>query len=138
MQEFSGFEYLLIDAANQFGLDKKLFGERIQWARDNLDSLESYTNDADTPALYLKAVQAIRKAQQGIPTGHLVGWDAVCSGVQLMSVLTGCHVGAASTGLVHPNVRSDAYKECTDSMSQILGGFEISRDNAKRALMTLD
>lgn len=136
MMEFTGFEYLLIDACNQWGGDKLLFEERIQWARDNLDVLESHVNDADTPALYLKACQAIRKAQQGIPTGHLVGMDACCSGIQLMSVLTGCHMGAAATGLVDPNKRADAYKECTDGMSQILGGFEISRDNAKRALMT--
>ena len=80
MDYYTGFEYLLIDAANQYGLDKKLFGERIQWARDNMDVLESHVNDADTPALYLKAVQAIRKAQQGVPTGHLVGMDACCSG----------------------------------------------------------
>lgn len=137
MQEFTGFEYLLIDVANQFGLDKKLFEERIQWAKDNLDVLETHTNDADCPALYLKACQAIRKAQQGQPTGHLVGMDACCSGIQIMSVLTGCQVGAMSTGLVNPNVRADAYKECTDAMAMVLGnGFEITRENAKRALMT--
>lgn len=136
MMEFTGFEYLLIDCANQYGLDKKLFGERIQWARDNLDTLESHTNDADTPALYLKAVQAIRKAQQGIPTGHLVGFDAVCSGVQLMSVLTGCHVGAEATGLVNPNKRADAYTQCTKNMQKILGSaFHVERADAKDALM---
>lgn len=136
MDYYTGFEYLLIDAANQYGLDKKLFEERIQWARDNLDVLETHTNDADCPALYLKAVQAIRKAQQGIPTGHLVGFDAVCSGIQLMSVLTGCHVSAAATGLVHPNVRSDAYTACTNTMRTVLGdGFDISREDAKSALM---
>lgn len=135
MMEFSGWEYLLIDAANQHGKDKLLFEERIQWARDNLDILESHVNDADTPALYLKAVQAIRKAQQGIPTGHLVGMDAVCSGVQLMSVLTGCHVGADNTGLVS-NRRADAYTTCTQNMQAILGSqFNISRADAKDALM---
>lgn len=136
MQEFTGFEYLLIDVANQFGLDKKLFGERIQWARDNMDVLESLVNDADTPALYLKACQAIRKAQQGIPTGHLVGFDAVCSGVQLMSVLTGCKVGAEATGLVDPNKRADAYTQCTKNMQKILGSaFHVERADAKDALM---
>lgn len=136
MMEFTGFEYLLIDCANQYGLDKKLFGERIQWARDNLDTLESFTNDADTPALYLKACQAIRKAQQGLPTGHLVGFDAVCSGVQLMSVLTGCHVGAEATGLVNPNKRADAYTQCTKNMQKILGSaFHVERADAKDALM---
>lgn len=136
MQEFTGFEYLLIDVANQYGKDKLLFGERIQWARDNLDVLESHINDADTPALYLKACQAIRKAQQGIPTGHLVGMDAACSGVQLMSVLTGCMVGAEATGLVDPNKRADAYSECTNNMQMVLGtSFHVERADAKDALM---
>ena len=136
MDYYTGFEYLLIDACNQWGGDKLLFGERIQWTKDNMEVLETKVQEADTPALYLKAVQAIRKAQQGIPTGHLVGMDAICSGIQLMSVLTGCHVGAAATGLVHPNVRSDAYTACTNTMRTVLGdGFDISRDDAKSALM---
>ena len=65
MQLFTGFQYLLIDAANQFGLDKLLFEERIQWAMDNLANLEALTDQAEakTKPLYVKAVQAIRKAQ---------------------------------------------------------------------------
>ncbi len=136
MNYYTGFEYLCIDAANNFGLDKLLFEERIQWARDNMDVLETKVQEADTPALYLKAVQAIRKAQQGIPTGHLVGMDAVCSGVQLMSVLTGCKVGAEATGLVNPNKRADAYSECTQNMQKVLGSaFHVERADAKDALM---
>ena len=136
MIEFTGFEYLCIDAANNYGLDKKLFEERIQWVKDNMDVLESKVQEADTPALYLKAVQAIRKAQQGIPTGHLVGMDAVCSGVQLMSVLTGCKVGAEATGLVNPSKRADAYSECTKNMQMVLGSsFHVERADAKDALM---
>lgn len=136
MMEFTGFEYLLIDACNQWGGDKLLFEERIQWVKDNMDVLETKVQEADTPALYLKAVQAIRKAQQGIPTGHLVGMDAVCSGVQLMSVLTGCRVGAEATGLVDPNKRADAYSECTQNMQKVLGSaFHVERADAKDALM---
>lgn len=136
-QLFTGFQYLLIDAANNFGLDKELFEDRIEWATVNLASLESLAPLADTPSLYLKAVFAIRKAQAGIPTGHLVGLDAVCSGLQVMSALTGCIVGATNTGLVNPNVRADAYSTCTDTMATILGnGFTVSRAEAKDALMT--
>ena len=29
---YTGFEYLLIDCANAYGLDKLLFEDRIQWA----------------------------------------------------------------------------------------------------------
>ena len=80
METFTGFEYLLIDASNHFGNDKLLFNQRIQWVKDNLDTLESHADQADKKPLFVKAVMAIRKAQAGIPTGHLVGFDATCSG----------------------------------------------------------
>lgn len=137
MQTFSGFSYLLIDAANQYGLDKELFDTRIQWAKDNIDTLEAMADTADNKYRYIKAVMAIRKAQQGIPTGHLVGFDACCSGMQLMSVVTGCLAGATITGLVNPNVRSDAYSEVTNEMQNILGSaMSVSRADAKSATMT--
>jgi len=137
MKTFTGYEYLLIDIANQFGLDKLLFEDRIQWVKTNMDKLESLEVDADNKPLYQKAVMALRKAQQGKPTGHLVGFDACCSGIQLMSVLTGCVAGATATGLVDPNKRADAYSAVTNEMQNILGStVGVSRQQAKEALMT--
>ena len=80
MTEYSGYEYLQIDIANGFGKDKLLFEERIQWVNDHLNDLESLTDQAETKAAYIKSVMALRKAQQGIPTGHLIELDACCSG----------------------------------------------------------
>jgi hypothetical protein len=137
MTFYSGWQYLLIDAATHYGLDKLTFEGRIDWAEANLDCLEGHIDNADTKPLYIKAVQAIRKAQQGIPTGHLVGVDGTCSGIQVMSVLTGCMAGAEATGLVNPNVRADAYSSCTEAMNDILGGnLVVARTDAKQALMT--
>lgn len=137
MIQFTGFEYLLIDVANQFGLDKLLFEERIDWARTNLADLETKAANADNKPLYIKAVMAIRKAQQGVPTGHLVGFDGVCSGIQVMSALTGCIAGATATGMVDPNVRADAYSAVTKAMQELLGAsVNVSRGDAKQALMT--
>lgn len=137
MLQYSGWQWLLIDAANQFGLDKLLFEQRIKWAEDHLTVLETLAEQAETKPLYIKAVMAIRKAQQGIPTGHMVGVDACCSGIQVMSALTGCTAGATATGLVDPNVRADAYTCVTNEMSAILGGgLVVSRADAKRAVMT--
>jgi DNA-dependent RNA polymerase len=137
MKQYTGWQYLLIDVANQSGRDKLLFEERIQWATDNLADLESLADQAETKPLYLKAVMAIRKAQKGIPTGHLVGLDACCSGIQVMSALTGCNTGAESTGMVDPNKRADAYTAATDEMATILGNaVNVSRTDAKRGLMT--
>ena len=152
MQQFTGFQYLLIDACNQMGFDKLPFDERIEWATQNLDQLEAIADQRvqdEMPlprdekwkeeALYRKAVQAIRKAQQGIPTGHLVGMDACASGIQVMSAMTGCVIGAQSTGLVG-NVRSDAYGICTEHMNTLLQAeglsVDVPRKDAKMALMT--
>lgn len=57
-----------------------------------------------------------------------------------MSALTGCPLGAAATGLVHENVRSDAYTEVTKAMNHILEargeeGIVILRALAKDAVM---
>lgn len=137
LQLFTGWQYLLIDAANQFGNDKDLFEERIKWATDNLDYLEGCVDCADNKPLYIKAVMAIRKAQRHEPTGHMVGMDACCSGIQVMSALTGCVAGATNTGLVNPNVRADAYTITTAEMNKELGGgLEVPRKDAKDALMT--
>lgn len=134
---YSGWQYLLIDAATAYGLDKLTFEDRIKWAEDNLAQLEALSVSAETAPLYLKAVMAIRKAEQGLPTGHLVGVDGCCSGIQVMSVLTGCHAGAEATGLVNPEVRADAYSACTEAMQDILGNaLAVTRKDAKSALMT--
>lgn len=140
MTPFTGWQYLLIDVANQYGHDKMLFEERIAWAEQHLDRLESLVDQAETKPLYMKGVQAIRKAQKGIATGHLVGFDACCSGVQIMSTITGCVAGATATGLVDPNVRADAYSTMTETMNELLHSqgisVDVSRKQAKEATMT--
>lgn len=142
LQLFSGWQYLLIDVANAFGLDKEIFEKRIEWAEENLAQLESLTDKAETKPLYVKATMAIRKAQKGIPTGHLVGFDAVCSGVQIMSAITGCEAGARATGLIDTGERPDAYSTTTTVMNYLLAAeglsVNVSRKDAKIALMTLD
>lgn len=141
MQHFTGFQYLQIDIANGFGLDKKLFEERIQWATENHDQLESLTEQAESPELYTKAVMALRDAEAGKAIGHRVGLDAVCSGIQVMSALTGCEAGAKATGLVNTGIRPDAYTTVTDRMNAILHSeglrVDIPRKDAKAATMTV-
>ncbi|MFR7882343.1 MAG: DNA-directed RNA polymerase [Christensenellales bacterium] len=63
MQEFTGLVYLLIDIANNYGLDKKSWRERIQWTREHMDELESHLKEAEEPALYYASVKALRQAQ---------------------------------------------------------------------------
>lgn len=143
MQTFTGWQYLLIDLANHWGLDKVVFEERIKWATENLTDLEKLAEDRGQwkeKPLYLKTCLAIRKAQRGEATGHLVGFDAVCSGMQLMSAMTGCIDGANATGLVDPNRRADAYTDCTALMNGYLhqqgSQVDAPRESVKNAVMT--
>lgn len=142
MKAYSAWEYLCIDVANNHfsGLDKKTFETRIDWVQSHISTLEDEAHGEETwkeRPLYIKAVSALRKAQRGEPTGHLVGFDAVCSGMQIMSALTGCRNGARATGLVDQDRRADAYTDCTNLMSQILGKtITGARKKVKAAVMT--
>lgn len=140
MQKFTGYEYLLIDIANNnpFNGDKEIFEDRIKWATDNLNNLEAVAGGHSwkEKPLYLKAVQALRKVQAGKPIGHLVGFDAICSGIQILSVLTGCLAGAKATGLVDQNRRADAYTDCTTVMNtHLTNHVTMPRKTVKEAMM---
>ena len=80
MKQFNPIQYLAIDIANHWGLDKETYETRIQWVKDNIDNLKSYQSQAEEPILYAKTVNALRLSQQGLPTGHTVALDSVCSG----------------------------------------------------------
>lgn len=137
MKSYTGAEYLMIDAATQFGLSKVTFEERIEWTKANLANLENLLPDAKEKPLYLKAVYAIRDAQSGKPTGHLVGLDASSSGLQIMSAAMGCYAGAEATGLINPDEMPWAYKRCTDIMQEMVGQeIKAEMDDVKQAVMT--
>jgi hypothetical protein len=82
MQKFTGGQYLKIDISNQFGWDKESYATRLAWVDEHEAELEELVDEADPKHQfqYLAAVMAYRDAQQGIPTGHLVGFDACASG----------------------------------------------------------
>ncbi|WP_052209178.1 DNA-directed RNA polymerase [Acinetobacter sp. A47] len=141
MKTFTGIEYMAIDIANHFGLDKKPFEYRIQWVKDNLHQLEDLQDQVDEdPILYAKAVMAFRRALNGEEVGHMPSLDAVCSGIQIMSAITGCQKGAYITGLIDPDQRMDAYKFITDTLNVILKqkgiqDINVARKDAKDAIM---
>lgn len=133
-KEYSPIQWQAVEVANNYGLDKLTYEERISWVKDNINDLEAMENPEEKE-LYNRAVRGLRLAQQGIPTGHTVALDAVCSGLSLMSVLMGCEKGCSITGLIHQDVRSDAYTAITDSMNT-MAPVSVSRKDAKDAIMT--
>ena len=139
-KQYTGIEYMAIDVANHFGLDKMEFEDRIAWVKSNQANLESLADKAEDKPLYVKSVNHFRKALKGLPTGHTVALDSCASGLQLMSVLTGCESGAYMTGLIDPNKRMDAYSLVTQQMNELLDqptDMVVSRKDAKQAVMTV-
>lgn len=148
MQTFTGLEYLKIDIANNFGLDKKTWNERLAWVQAHEADLESMLNQADTPALYFAAVQAYRKVQKGQPTGYPISLDATSSGMQLLAVLTGDRKAAELCNVVPffglldfseeaEIQRRDGYTVVYEWMlSQLGSDSKIKRDDVKQAIMT--
>lgn len=134
MQIFTGLEYIKIDIANHFGLDKELFEDRIAWVDQNIDQLESKMDEADEPILFIKATMALRDAQNGTASGHLVGFDACSSGLQIMACLIGCETTANNTGLIDPTHRADMYATCTKVMNGLLEAVGITVSPARKAV----
>lgn len=137
MIKLNGKQALFIDVANNYGLDKKEFETRLAFTEKNIDKLEEMVLDADEPVAMMKSVMALRDAQQGKPSGHLVEFDSTTSGVQIMSALTGCYTGGLWTNLIDPSKRYDCY---TEAFKAILAGLksecDLTRKMAKNALMT--
>lgn len=130
MKHFTSIEWIKIDIANQAGKDKLIYEERIAWVDNIIDTLEEF-KEAKKPARYIKAVLALRDAQNNIPIGHLVGLDASASGIALLSVCSRCSVGMMNTGVLNTGKRPSIYALLTDMMG--LPGFDI--EVAKYALM---
>lgn len=145
MKHFTALDYLCIDIANNVGKqgdflgDKDTFENRIQWVKQNVNNLPDFYEKAEDKYQYIKAVMALADVLAGKPTGHTVALDAICSGISIMSAITGCLKGCKATGLVATGYRPDAYTAVTDAMNRMLStqGIQtsISRKTAKEAVM---
>ena len=136
MKHFTPEQYLKIDIANTFGLDKKTWQERIHWFDANESRLESLVEKADEPACFYAGMKAWYKYQSGQPIGYAIGLDATSSGIQIFSVLSRdkkaaklCNVLPREEGKEH---RENIYKTIYDS----LGLENIDMIYVKKAIMT--
>lgn len=137
MQTFTAKEYLQIDVASNFGLDKKDWDERLAWFAQNEANLEELTAQADEPALFFAGVQAYRQMQKGQPIGYPISLDATASGMQILSCLTGDRAAAELCNVVDTEHRRDPYTIIYEIMTQRIGeAAKISRENTKQAIMT--
>lgn len=137
MQKFTPIEYLKIDIASNFGLDKDTWDNRLAWFADNEENLDELMSSANEPALFYAGIQAYRKALAGEPITYPVSLDATASGAQLLALLIGCEKSARLCNVLDTGAREDLYTNIYRLMCARIGDEEkISRDDAKRAIMT--
>lgn len=122
MEIFTAFQYIKLDIANSFGLDKELFEDRLNWFEANKDNLSGLVDDADEPAQFYAGKLCYEDTKAGLPTGYLVGMDATASGLQCMAALTGCKVTARSVNMIDPDCRKDVYTDGYHAMIALLDG----------------
>jgi len=118
MQHFSGIEYIKIDIANNWGLDKATWDVRLDWVKENYSQLEDMDTGADEPVLFRKAVRALRDAEAGIPTGYAMSLDCTSSGLMIMSALIGDEIGAKNTNIISTGKREDIYVKVANEMNK--------------------
>jgi hypothetical protein len=139
MQTFTAKQYLQIDIASNFGLDKKTWDERLAWFAQHQDNLLEMLPQAKEPALYYAGVQAWNQVLLGQPIGYPISLDATSSGLQLLAALTGDRSAAELCNVVNSPMgnRADAYMAIYTFMMEILGeNSKIDREDVKRAIMT--
>lgn len=138
MQMFTPMQYLKIDVANSFGLDKLNWDERLAWFDANESKLLSKLSEAENPAMYYAGVKAWEDVKVGRPTGYPIALDATSSGIQILSVLTGDRKAAALSNVVDTGVRQDAYSALFQAMAKVTDTSvqRFSRNDLKRSIMT--
>lgn len=136
MQTFTGTEYLKIDIANCYGLDKETWANRLAWVAANEPTLELQDRGAKSPILFRKAVRALRLVQRGEPTNHIMGLDATASGLQIMAALSGCFNTASAVNLVNTGVRECFYTTVANFMCT-QGGIRVTTAEVKKPVMTV-
>ncbi len=137
MQTFTALEYLQIDVANNFGLDKKRYEERLQWTKEHEDELENLVSEAKAPAMYLAAITAYRKACNGEVNYYPISLDATSSGTQLQACALGDEATAKMCNVVDTDdgTCADYYTLIYNQLKDKFHG-DYDREEVKQALMT--
>lgn len=137
MQVFNGIEYLKIDIANHYGLDKKLWDERLAWVDEHEANLEDFLEEAEEPALYYVSVKAYREVQAGNAIGFPIALDATCSGCQILSCLIRDVKAAKLCNVISTGKRENMYKHILNKMCEYTeAGNKAEYADVKKSIMT--
>lgn len=137
MKVFSSKEYLKIDIANNFGLDKLNWEDRLDWFDQNESRLLQLVPKAKTPALFYAGAKAWEAVKRNEPIGYPISLDATASGIQILSVLTGDRSAAFLSNVLDAGKRMDVYTSVYEEMLRRADqNIQLTRDTVKNAVMT--
>ena len=139
-QQFTGLQYLKIDIANNWGLDKLKWDERIEWFDQNESQLDTLVSKADSPALFYAGVQAWKAYKAGQPSGYPISLDGCSSGLQILACLVGDRKAAELCNVVDTGKREDAYtgvyRWMLEQLKEFANGTMLDRNPVKKAILT--
>jgi hypothetical protein len=139
-QSFTGVEYLKIDIANNFGLDKLNWDDRIHWFDSEEKNLANHIEKAKEPALFYAGIKAYYDVLKGNPIGYMISLDATASGLQILSCMTGDRLAARLCNVIPSGPvdnREDAYTLIYEDMCEQIGdSSKVKHEDVKQAIMT--
>ena len=149
-QTFTPMQYLKIDVAGSFGLDKETWETRLSWFYEHEEELNTLLHKienggvlkgtlfekADAPAMFYAGLNAWNQAKKGLPISHAVSLDATASGAQLLALLVGCEKSAKHCNLIDVGDRVDFYTDMHKALCErVENPGKISRSMAKDAMV---
>lgn len=133
-----GAFWLAVHLANNYGVDKVTFDQRVEWVQAHQQEIvasaidpqaHGFWLDADNPFQFLAAAKEwaglVMWTQAGNATedfeSHLpVGLDGSCNGLQNFSMALRDEVGGAATNLIPSEKPADIYQRVADVASEIV------------------
>lgn len=129
MQKLSYKETVLSQIGSLFGMDKKSFNERIEWAKDKdekaLIQIAIQETDPSDRALMYRGVEMLRQYKNKYIKLHCL-IDMASSGASLLSATTRCIMGMASVGAIDITIKvseqpGNLYQLIADTLNEKLG-----------------
>lgn len=156
----SGFKWLCIHLANNYGYDKVSLKDREKWALDNKDKIiacsqapfeNTFWEEADNPWQFLAACMEFDKVNTyglSYKSNLIISIDGSCNGLQHFSALFRDEKGGLATNLKNTEIPQDIYQIVCDKTIEILKKsnepiakqwleFGIDRKATKRPVMVL-
>lgn len=135
MKQFTALQYLKMDIASSYGMDKLNWEDRLAWFEEYEPVLEGMVEKAESPCLMKSGIEAYYLTLMGKPTTHLVSLDATASCLQIIGIIAKDIKTCTASNVISTGNREDPYTLLNNTLSKVLG-YASSRSDAKQAIMT--